>query len=300
MIGFSVQDFTTQIKSGLIGKMKSVLIDAPTKNGIPVIQIERKIEEINELAKVKLTELLSDFGVTLKRLDIESIEIDKESDGYMELKSVTKDIQSQTLKAQADVNIKNIYDTQEINKDNTEETLRIQREEMQRAQKLKTESEYLKTHQINIQGDVMKTAAESLGEMGAMNLGGGGNMNPVGMMTGMMIGGTVGNQMSNMMNTQMNNMNQQQVQNQQDVIVCPKCNTQNALGTKFCSACGNSLAPQVSQAETIKCKCGATIPANSKFCPECGEPVAKEKFCSNCGAKVGANAKFCPECGTKS
>jgi len=300
MIGFSIQDFTNQIKSGLIGKIKSVLIDAPTKNGIPVIQIERKIEEIGEFAKIKLNELLSDFGVNLKRLDIESIEIDKESEGYQELKAVTKDLQSQTLKAQTDVNIKNLIDTQEINKENTEETLRIQREEMQRAQKLKTESEYLKTHQVNIQGDILKTAAESLGQMGNMDLGGGGgSMNPVGMMTGMMIGGTVGNQMSGMMNAQMNNMNQQQIQNQQDVIVCPKCNTQNAIGTKFCSSCGNSLAPQPAIAETIKCKCGAAIPAGSKFCPECGEPVAKEKFCPNCGIKISANAKFCPDCGNK-
>ena len=299
MIGFSVQDFTNQIKSGLIGKIKSVLIDAPTKNGIPVIQIERKIEEINELAKIKLTELLSDFGVNLKRLDFESIEIDKESEGYLELKAVTKDLQSQTIKVQSDVNIKNIIDTQEINKENTEETLRIQREEMQRAQQLKTESEYLKTHQINIQGDILKTAAESLGEMGSMNMGGGGNMNPVGMMTGMMIGGTVGNQVSGMMNAQMNNMNQQQIQNQQDVIVCPKCNTQNAIGTKFCNSCGTSLAPQAPQIETIKCKCGAAIPADSKFCPECGEPVSKEKFCPNCGAKTNNIVKFCPDCGNK-
>ena len=299
MIGFSVQDFTNQIKSGLIGKMKSVLIDAPTKNGIPVIQIERKIEEINELAKQKLVELLSDFGVNLKRLDIESIEIDKESEGYIELKAITKDLQSQTIKSQSDVNIKNIYDTQEINKENTEETLRIQREEMQRAQKLKTESEYLKTHQINIQGDVLKTAAENLGEMSNMNLGGGsGNLNPLGMMTGMMLGGTMGNQMSNMLNTQMNNINQNQVQNQQNVVLCPKCNTPNAIGTKFCCDCGTSLTPPKDE-NTAKCKCGANIPANSKFCPDCGEPIVKEKFCSNCGAKINADAKFCPDCGTK-
>ncbi|MDR2650799.1 MAG: DUF4339 domain-containing protein, partial [Prevotellaceae bacterium] len=50
------------------------------------------------------------------------------------------------------------------------------------------------------------------GNMGNMNLGGGGGdgMNPAGMMTGMMMGGAMGNQMANMMNQMGQNMAQQQ------------------------------------------------------------------------------------------
>jgi hypothetical protein len=40
--------------------------------------------------------------------------------------------------------------------------------------------------------------------------GGGGGMNPAGMMTGMMMGGAMGNQMAGMMNNMGQNMNQQQ------------------------------------------------------------------------------------------
>lgn len=85
---------------------------------------------------------------------------------------------------------------------------------MQRAQKLQTESNFFETHKLNIQTDaqkdVLKAAAESLGEMGNVNLGGGGNnMNPAGMMTGMMMGGAMGNQMANMMNNMGNTMNPQ-------------------------------------------------------------------------------------------
>jgi membrane protease subunit (stomatin/prohibitin family) len=92
-----------------------------------------------------------------------------------------------------------------------EETLRIQREEAQRAQKLQTETNFIGAHALNQQADVLKTGAENLGNMGTMELGGAvGGMNPAGMMTGMMIGGAMGNQMAGMMNQMGQNMNQQQ------------------------------------------------------------------------------------------
>ena len=82
-----------------------------------------------------------------------------------------------------------------------EETARIQREEMQRAQKLQTETNFIGTHALNQQAEVLKTGAQNLGSMGAMNLGSGsGNMNPAGMITGMMMGGAIGQQMAGMMN----------------------------------------------------------------------------------------------------
>jgi len=92
-----------------------------------------------------------------------------------------------------------------------EETLRIQREEAQRAQKLQTETNFIGAHALNQQTEVLKTGAESLGNMGNMDMGGGGGgMNPAGMMTGMMMGGAMGNQMAGMMNQMGQNMNQQQ------------------------------------------------------------------------------------------
>jgi hypothetical protein len=125
-----------------------------------------------------------------------------------------------TIQSQSEVNIKNLQDTQRINADNMEEQLRIQREEMQRAQKLQTESNFFEAHKLNIQTDaqkeVLKSAADSLGEMGNVNLGSNGNgMNPAGMMTGMMMGGAMGNQMANMMNQMGNNMNNQVPSNNQ-------------------------------------------------------------------------------------
>jgi hypothetical protein len=108
------------------------------------------------------------------------------------------------------MNIQNLEDMQKINAGNLEEQLRMQREELQRSQKLQTESTFFETHKLNIQTDaqkeVLKAAAENLGTMGTADFGGGGTMNPAGMMTGMMMGSAMGNQMSNMMNQMGNSM----------------------------------------------------------------------------------------------
>jgi hypothetical protein len=105
------------------------------------------------------------------------------------------------------MNIQNMKDTQAINAENMAETMRIQREEAQRAQRLQTETNFIGAHTINQQTEVLKTGAQSLGQMGSMNMGGsGGSMNPAGMMTGMMMGGAMGQQMAGMMNNMGQNM----------------------------------------------------------------------------------------------
>ena len=225
LINFELETFKQQIKDAVTKYVKGTVANVPTDLNIPVFQIERRILEINEWIHQRIkTSLEEDFAVNIKRLDISDIEIDKEADGYKKLRELTADITEKltktqaninvdTLQAQSDVNIKNLQDTQRINTGNMEEQLRIQREEMQRAQKLQTETNFIETHKLNIQTDaqkeVLKAAADSLGEMGNVNLGGGGGMNPAGMMTGMMMGGAMGNQMAGMMNQMGNTMNPQ-------------------------------------------------------------------------------------------
>jgi membrane protease subunit (stomatin/prohibitin family) len=211
LINFELEDFNKQIKDAVSKYVKGVFSNIPSDNGIPVLQMEKKLLEINDLIAAYLKPRLeNDFGVNLKGFDLATIEVDKESQGYAELRKVTADQAAKTTVAQTDVNIKNMQDMQSINSQNMEETLRIQREEAQRAQKLQTETNFIGTHALNQQSDVLKTAAQNLGEMGSMNTGGGGGMNPAGMMTGMMLGGAMGNQMAGMMNNMGQNMQQQQ------------------------------------------------------------------------------------------
>ena len=211
LINFEIDDFNKQIKDAVTKYVKGIITNIPADNGMPVLQMERKLLEINGLISSKLSARLeTDFGVNMKGFDLASIDVDKESEGYAELRKVTAEQTTKTTVAQTDVSIKNMSDMQGINALNMEETLRIQREEAQRAQKLQTETNFIGAHALNQQTDVLKTGAESLGNMGNMDLGGGGGMNPAGMMTGMMMGGAMGNQMAGMMNNMGQNMQQQQ------------------------------------------------------------------------------------------
>lgn len=209
LINFELDDFKSQIKDAVTRYIKGVVTNIPADNGMPVLQMERKILEINDLVSQYLkTRLENDFGVNLKGLDIAHLEVDKEANGYAELRKITAEQTSKTVVAQTDINITNLEDTQRINAENMEETMRIQREEMQRAQKLQTENQNMGAHQLNQQTEVSKIAADSLGKMGSGS-GSGGGMDPGSMMASMAMGGAVGSQMAGAVGGMMGGMNQQ-------------------------------------------------------------------------------------------
>lgn len=200
LINFELEDFKKQVKDAICKYIKAVVMNVPSDMGIPAVQMERRILDINETVYNYLKPRMeNDFGVNLKALDLGSLEIDKESPYYEELRQLTAGNTARTINAQTDVSIQNLQDTQAINAQNMAETLRIQREEAQRAQQLQTQANFMGAHAMNLQADVLKTGAQSLGTMGTMG-GGNGGMNPAGMMTGMMMGGAMGQQMAGMMN----------------------------------------------------------------------------------------------------
>ena len=215
LIDFNLDSFQTQIRDALIRYVKGVVANIPSDKGIPVIQLERKILEINDSVETYVKpRLQNDFGVTVSAVDISDVELDKASEGYKELKAVTADITTQTTQAQAAVNIKQMQDMQRVQMENLEETQRIQREEMQRAQKLQTESANLSAFQIEKQSEVGIAGANALGQMGAnggvgVSLGDGGGFNPAGMMAGMAMGSAIGQNMAGMMNGALGGVNQQ-------------------------------------------------------------------------------------------
>lgn len=204
LINFNLEDFKKQISSAVSKYVKSVVANIPAEKGIPVIQLERKISEINDAVEEFLKKRLqNEFGVTVSSVDIEDIDIDKTSDGYRQLKAVTQDITSQTIQRQTNANLTNM-----------EETLRIQRESMAQAQRLQNETANLSAFQMEKQADVGIAGANAFGKMGAngamgINLGNGGGMNPAGMMAGMAMGSAIGQNMAGMVGGMMNGMNQQ-------------------------------------------------------------------------------------------
>ena len=109
LINFDLENLNKQIKDAVTKYVKGVITNLPADNGIPVLQIERKILEIGEMINSLLKpRLVNDFGVNLKGFDLASIDVDKESRGYAELRRITATQQHKTIEAQTDVNIKNL------------------------------------------------------------------------------------------------------------------------------------------------------------------------------------------------
>lgn len=222
---FNLDDFQKQIRDAVIRYVKDTVANAPATNNIPLVQIETKIAQINDVVEYDvINRLKENFGVDVSGVDIAAIEIDKTSEGYRRLMSVTKDIVGATTKAKAEAEIKNIADKQRIEMENYEETLRVQREEGQYAMHKQTQTANFGAFQVEKQSEVGVAGAQALGQMGAngagnVDLGSGGNgFNPASMMASMAVGGVVGQNIAGMMNGVMSGMNQS---TQQGVVPPP-------------------------------------------------------------------------------
>lgn len=215
---FNLDDFQKQIRDAVNRYVKDAVANAPAAHNIPVVQIESKTAQINDVVEYDLSERLKEtFGIVVSGIDIGAIEIDKSSDGYRQLMSVTKDLAGATAKAEAEAKIKDIADKQRIEAENYEETLRIQREEGQYAQHMHTRTANFGAYQVEKQAEVGVAGAQALGQMGAngagdVNIGGGGDgtgFNMAAMMASMAVGGAVGQNIAGAMNNMMGGINQQ-------------------------------------------------------------------------------------------
>ena len=197
---FNLEDFQKQVRDAVIRYVKDVVANAPAVNDIPLVQIETKTAQINDVAEYDISERLKEtFGVDVSGVDIGAIEIDKSSDGYRQLMAVTKDITATKVQAETMDYV---------------ERLRIQREEGQYAMHKQTQTANIGAFQVEKQTEVGIAGAEALGHMGengagGVDLGNGGTgFNPAAMMAGMAVGGAVGQNIAGTMNGMMSGMNQ--------------------------------------------------------------------------------------------
>ena len=193
---FNLEDFQNQIRDAVSRYVKDAVANAPATNNIPLVQIETKIAQINDVAEYDVAQRLKEsFGVEVSGVDIGAIEIDKSSEGYRQLMSVTKDIAATKVQAETTDYV---------------EKLRIQREEGQYAMHKQTQSANIGAFQVEKQTEVGIAGAEALGKMGENNAGdvdlgnGGTGFNPATMMVGMALGSAVGQNMAGVMNNAMN------------------------------------------------------------------------------------------------
>ncbi|MBN1261052.1 MAG: protein kinase [Anaerolineae bacterium] len=111
------------------------------------------------------------------------------------------------------------------------------------------------------------------------------------------------------------------------MTTCPKCQTPNRPGVRFCRRCGEALPSESdsragtpsSQSKSVSgsfsqfgqpsgalCpNCGAQLRPGARFCKACGKPVAPfgtspdRSLCPRCGAELRAGARFCKQCGSR-
>ena len=215
---FNLDDFQKQIRDAVNRYVKDAVANAPAAHDIPVVQIESKTAQINDVVEYDLSERLKEtFGVVVSGIDIGAIEIDKSSEGYCQLMSVTQELASATAKAEAEAKNRDIHAKQRIEAEHYEGTLRIQREEGQYAQHKQTQTANLGAFQVEKQAEVGVAGAQALGQMGAngagdVNIGGSGDgtgLNMAAMMASMAVGGAVGQNIAGAMNNMMGGINQQ-------------------------------------------------------------------------------------------
>ena len=94
----------------------------------------------------------------------------------------------------------------------------------------------------------------------------------IGIGTGVGIGQQLTNTViQNMMNKK--GGNSAAVQAAERDIKCNSCGALNTGDSKFCGACGNSLAARYDLQNGVTCSCGYTNAQGQKFCSECGKSL---------------------------
>ncbi len=107
------------------------------------------------------------------------------------------------------------------------------------------------------------------------------------------------------------------------VVICSRCHSRFAEGTRFCGRCGNTSLQPVSNSREVPhpatlpvtrppgdaCpSCGHKFSIGTQFCGRCGirlgaasldwkTPKPVEVLCRNCGAGYPATTRFCGRCG---
>lgn len=188
--GYSDETFKNKLKGQVSKFVKSVVSNAPADAQIPVVQIERKILEISELVQKQVAPQVAKlFGITVRSLDITSINIDKNSPGFRELRAITQELERDRTVAMNKVNISNFEKQNDM-------SLEMQR--MQTVDQMKMQMEDQR-ERMRIQRDGIEMNQEQLikdgrfGRQGGM-MGGNPMMGAQPMGGGMMGGNPIGAQ----------------------------------------------------------------------------------------------------------
>lgn len=211
-------------------EVQQIVANAPKDTGIFVMHFNSLIGQMGPYILNRMQNKIAHrFGVYAADVLISEIRYNQASDSYRALERITEqqahlfniekeknallafEIERTTMATDANIRNQSAARMAGIQLDHQEDMLARMREESQYAQHMQTnvaghrgglaaEQAYLGAHTVNVQGDVMRTGMESLGNMSAMDMGAGGSgMNPAAMMMGMGMASGMAGQMGQMM-----------------------------------------------------------------------------------------------------
>lgn len=115
LIGFDMEVFQKKIKDAVVKYVKAVVSNVPTDNGIPIVQMEKKILEIGEiLHKYMKYRFAVDFAINIRAVDLNAIEYDADDENYKQLRTLTHDKAVDISKIQHDIQIKSLRQQDEM------------------------------------------------------------------------------------------------------------------------------------------------------------------------------------------
>lgn len=223
-------------------EVQQIIANAPKDTGIFVMHFNSLIGQIGPYILNRIQNKIAHrFGVYASDVLISEIRYNRASDSYQALERITEgqahlfnlekeknallafEVERVTMATDANIRNQSAARMADMQLGHQEDMLRRMREESQYAQHMQTdvaghrgglaaESEYLGAHTVNVQGEVMRTGMENLGNMSQMDLGNGGGMNPAGMMMGMGMASGMAGQMGQMMGNMGNAFNNQVAQ----------------------------------------------------------------------------------------
>ena len=107
---FDMDDFKKQVKDSIVKYAKGVVTNIPDGSyggaPVPIVQLERRILQVNEILDQCMKPKLQDtYGVLLKDLNVSDLDIDKTCEGFKKVSALTADYTEKMMGTQQKINI---------------------------------------------------------------------------------------------------------------------------------------------------------------------------------------------------
>ena len=167
LVDFDMGKFANQVRDAVISNVRDSMMDIMVKLGRPLAQIETYRRDIRAILEPDLmSNLLNIYGVTMVDLNIAAIELNKECPGYQKVASLTQvqaetqiDLGAQGMRDQYAINMQTNAAMAAAQVENQAESMRINREETQYAQRMQTDLGGMDLHRLRAQTEMVNATA---------------------------------------------------------------------------------------------------------------------------------------------